>query len=382
LRDTIKKFCKKHKIPLDDKKAAAPAPVPAKPSKAEAKAKPSKAEAKAKPPASKKTMKSKKTTSKKKRKRDDDEEEEEDDGVILPIMGSSGSKKKASASSSSKAPAAKKVKKSSAKPKPKPKPKPKAPKAVWSWKSDLYADDSMDYAWTPYSDADNAKVEAKYQEDPTQTFPMNGTYSVDLADLWQYRTSEPHRRRPIRRVAAPGADDDDDEEEKEEEEEMDEEEAEEEGDEEDDEEEEGRWFWKSDLDLPGKDPEAWTQYVEKDSKKIETKYQEGKKRFKLNSKYTVDLTAFIQHQTRARHRQRPIKRHPPADGWEDEEEDEEEPDYGDDDVRRVPTAYSSALSIVYCDHCRMTMRMCGCVRMACLHTTAFVVRLQKNTRKS
>eukprot|EP00466_Bigelowiella_natans_P011029 jgi/Bigna1/64661/fgenesh1_kg.81_\ len=51
--------------------------------------------------------------------------------------------------------------------------------------------------------------------------------------------------------------------------------------------------------------------LNQDCKKIEQKYQEGKVRFRINRRYSIDIAEGIQHQTRNKSRQRPIKREPP-----------------------------------------------------------------------
>mmetsp|Transcript_1721 Transcript_1721/g.3990 ORF Transcript_1721/g.3990 Transcript_1721/m.3990 type:complete len:498 (+) Transcript_1721:63-1556(+) len=272
LRDLIIKFCKKHKIDLDGEG------LEVKSSKKEKGSKKNSSK-----PSEKTGSTAAKAGSKRKRQKDvDDDDGEEEKLPALPI---SGKAKRKGKPKSKKGPKTAGDEASSSKPsKKKTKVTPKVDPVIWAWKSDLYLDDNNDAAWTEYDAATVAKIEKKYQEDPGQSFVLDATYSIDLADSWQYRTSETHRRRPIRRIgeihvssvsAASSSKktkptkmdvEDEDEESNEEEEE--------------EEEEEGKWFWKSDLDLEDEDPEAWTMYPKRDSKKIEQKYQEGKDRFK------------------------------------------------------------------------------------------------------
>mmetsp|Transcript_3613 Transcript_3613/g.5714 ORF Transcript_3613/g.5714 Transcript_3613/m.5714 type:complete len:109 (-) Transcript_3613:134-460(-) len=49
--------------------------------------------------------------------------------------------------------------------------------------------------------------------------------------------------------------------------------------------------------------------------------------FRINGRYSVDLDEHIQHQTNDKNKQRSIKRHPAADGWDEDDEE----DSGDDD---------------------------------------------------
>eukprot|EP00755_Sulcionema_specki_P024018 Sspe_Gene.80298::Locus_50600_Transcript_2_2_Confidence_0.667_Length_837::g.80298::m.80298 len=69
------------------------------------------------------------------------------------------------------------------------------------------------------------------------------------------------------------------------------------------------WYWKSDLRLADKNPDAWTLYGPNDIRKIETAYQKGgKKVLKLNATYYVDFKNMIQYRADNDQNQRPIKR--------------------------------------------------------------------------
>lgn len=86
---------------------------------------------------------------------------------------------------------------------------PVAPAAVWQFKTDLRKSNKNDLAWTSYSDADSAIIEAAFviydgttgnaAKKKVQTAPLNGTYSVNFRDMIQYRNDDETRQRPIRK---------------------------------------------------------------------------------------------------------------------------------------------------------------------------------------
>ncbi|KAH3765255.1 hypothetical protein Pelo_2779 [Pelomyxa schiedti] len=69
--------------------------------------------------------------------------------------------------------------------------------AKWFYKGDLRF--KGDDGWEPYTYADSAKLEDAYQEDKT-TVKLNSKYRVNLPEMYQYRTDDESRQRPIKRV--------------------------------------------------------------------------------------------------------------------------------------------------------------------------------------
>jgi len=77
----------------------------------------------------------------------------------------------------------------------------------WFWMSDLDKTWEDDGAWTPYLSAESSTIEEKYQDfmnlSGKKRVKINSSYSADLKDFLQIRTSDPSRRRPIRRIPPP-----------------------------------------------------------------------------------------------------------------------------------------------------------------------------------
>lgn len=73
------------------------------------------------------------------------------------------------------------------------------PSRVWQWKSNLSA--RSDTGWTTYAGADQAKLREAYKSGVSTVSLSNG-YTVDLDSSIQFSTTDPSRRRPVRRVSA------------------------------------------------------------------------------------------------------------------------------------------------------------------------------------
>eukprot|EP00760_Papus_ankaliazontas_P018590 PhM_4_TR17551/c0_g1_i1/m.72345/K06641/CHK2; serine/threonine-protein kinase Chk2 len=69
----------------------------------------------------------------------------------------------------------------------------------WFWKHNVDAADSDESAWTEYSDDINARLETAHTR-KFKSCKLTEEYRASLKDLFQYRTDDPTRQRPIKRV--------------------------------------------------------------------------------------------------------------------------------------------------------------------------------------
>ena len=79
-----------------------------------------------------------------------------------------------------------------------------APVAVWEYKANLALKDTNGKAWAAYSVTDSATIEAGFQAYESagaarKRAALNDTYSVDYAQLIQFRSDDEYRQRAIRR---------------------------------------------------------------------------------------------------------------------------------------------------------------------------------------
>lgn len=72
----------------------------------------------------------------------------------------------------------------------------------WQWKADLMKSDSIDAVWESYSKEESDIIETQFTKDTTGDFVLNETYKIDLDFMHQYRSSDPKRKRKIRRLVS------------------------------------------------------------------------------------------------------------------------------------------------------------------------------------
>eukprot|EP00466_Bigelowiella_natans_P015023 jgi/Bigna1/66835/fgenesh1_pg.2_\ len=70
----------------------------------------------------------------------------------------------------------------------------------WQWKSDLNAKSTK--GWTDYSEDDNKFLQENWESGEEVVELPNG-YSVNLEQMIQFKTKDPHRQRPIQKVVKP-----------------------------------------------------------------------------------------------------------------------------------------------------------------------------------
>eukprot|EP01060_Flectonema_neradi_P013763 TRINITY_DN2048_c0_g1_i2.p1 TRINITY_DN2048_c0_g1~~TRINITY_DN2048_c0_g1_i2.p1 ORF type:complete len:292 (+),score=41.85 TRINITY_DN2048_c0_g1_i2:106-981(+) len=77
------------------------------------------------------------------------------------------------------------------------------PKVVWYWKSNIEASDSDQSAWKAYTDEESIQIENGYKRhlDKLQnTVRVNGSYKIDLNQMFQWNLKEPTKQRDVKRV--------------------------------------------------------------------------------------------------------------------------------------------------------------------------------------